>query len=651
MEIYELINFANAHPDNFSITLKRKHPGVYNLINKMYAFDTFAQKLYHYVNVDVHNKCEICNNVCKFDGYHVGYRKRCSYRCMADAKKIIAHETRSCVICNNSFVTYIKKEKTTCSPVCLLELNKSAPVESKRRASLKKSLMDKYGVDHPSKIPGFRDKYKKTKLERHGDENYVNPDKAKVTKKERYGDETYNNLDLNKKTKLERYNDQNYNNRQKFIKTNVERYGVEYPMQNEEIFKKSEQSLITNHGGIGYSSPSIAEKINKTNIEKYGYEIATKNKDVSDKLRRTWYNNVYDNLINSDRLENKILPLFSKEEYFGSKNAYPFKCLACNTDFIGKIEDGKIPRCTTCFPIIRYSSKAENEIVEYLINLGIKSEEIVLNDRKILGGKELDIYIPSRNVAIEYDGVIWHSEFIGEKSRSYHLNKTVECERLGIKLIHIFENEWISKQEIVKSRLKHILKYNYDSKVYAKKCDIRIVSSDEKREFLSTYHLQGDDRSSICVGAYYNNELVAVMTFGKLRVALGNKKTNEGEFEMYRFCVNRSIIGIASKLLSFFIKNYNPKKIITFADRRYSNISAFYSTIGFSFVSFTPPNYFYFSKNDPYTLYHRFNFRKDQLSKKLELFDPNLTEWDNMKNNGYDRIWDCGHIKYELVLS
>jgi hypothetical protein len=176
-----------------------------------------------------------------------------------------------------------------------------------------------------------------------------------------------------------------------------------------------------------------------------------------------------------------------------------------------------------------------------------------------------------------------------------------------------------------------------------------MISAKETNDFLNHTHLQGKDNSSIRIGAYYNDKLVSVMTFGKLRVALGNDKRLEGEYEMYRFSLGEDrIIGIGGKLLSYFIKKYNPLKIITYADRRYSSKNAFYNKIGFNLISNTSPNYWYF-KYGTKNIYHRFNFRKSELVKKLANFDSNLTEWQNMQLNGYDRVWDCGNYKYEWI--
>jgi len=135
------------------------------------------------------------------------------------------------------------------------------------------------------------------------------------------------------------------------------------------------------------------------------------------------------------------------------------------------------------------------------------------------------------------------------------------------------------------------------------------------------------------------------MTFGKRRISLGKKSSIKDEYELLRFATNTKIVGIASKLLNYFIKTYNPIKITTYADKRYS-IGNLYEKIKFMKKSDSSPNYWYFIDGGN-KIWHRFSFRKDQLYKKLPIFDQNLSEWENMKNNGYDRIWDCGNILYE----
>jgi hypothetical protein len=168
------------------------------------------------------------------------------------------------------------------------------------------------------------------------------------------------------------------------------------------------------------------------------------------------------------------------------------------------------------------------------------------------------------------------------------------------------------------------------------------------RDFLEANHIQGFVGSKVKIGLFYDNELVSLMTFGKKRVALGNKEQIEGEYEMLRFCnkLNTSVIGGASKLLSYFIKTYKPKSILSFANRRYSN-GGLYEKLGFKHIGNTQPNYWYFKIHE-YTLHYRFKFRKDVLVR--EGFDKNKTEHQIMAERGYFKIYDSGNMKFKLIL-
>ena len=340
-----------------------------------------------------------------------------------------------------------------------------------------------------------------------------------------------------------------------------------------------------------------------------------------------------------------VIPHFVISEYLGvKKHKYKFECTICHNIFYDDIDNSRFPRCLKCNPYQK--SNAENELFEYIKS--VYTGEIYQRDKKILNGKELDIYIPNKNIAIEFNWLLWHSELFGKKSKEYHLNKTLECEKLGIQLIHIFEDEWINKKEIIKAKLMYLLKLDIGKKIYARTCAIKEISSREKNNFLEKNHLQGADTSAIRLGLFFNGELVSVMTFGSLRRALGNILPLKDEYELIRFSSSKTINGAASKLLSHFIKNYKPTKIISYADRRWS-IGNLYEKLGFKKISNGLSNYWYIDTKQH--RFYRFGFRKNILHKKLKIFNSNLTEWENMQINGYDRIWDCGSLKYELVLN
>jgi len=285
------------------------------------------------------------------------------------------------------------------------------------------------------------------------------------------------------------------------------------------------------------------------------------------------------------------------------------------------------------------NTEPENELSSWLNGLELN---IIRNNRTILNGKELDIYIPSHNVAIEFDGLYWHSE--KKIKKDYHLNKTIECEKQNIHLIHVFEDEWSHKQDIVKSRLMNILGLT-PNKIYGRKCTIKEVSSKESKEFLNDNHIQGNVNSKVKLGLYYNDELVSLMTFGTLRKSMGGI-SKEGSYELLRFCnkLNTTIIGGANKLLKHFIKTHNPKEITSYADRRWSQ-GGLYNNLGFTHIHDSKPNYWYIiGLNREY----RFKYRKDVLVK--EGYDPSKTEHEIMLERGIYRIYDCGNKKYLLNL-
>jgi len=232
------------------------------------------------------------------------------------------------------------------------------------------------------------------------------------------------------------------------------------------------------------------------------------------------------------------------------------------------------------------------------------------------------------------------------KEKKYHLNKTEECEKHGIQLVHIWEDNWNNKQDVVKSMILNKL-YKTPNKIYARKTEVKEITDNKLiREFLDKNHLQGFIGSKVKLGLFLDNELVSLMTFGKRRVVMGKKSTNDGEYELLRFCnkLNINIIGGASKLFKHFIRNYKPKEITTYADRSHSN-GNLYEVLGFDFVGETQPNYYYVIDG---IRKHRFNFRKDVLIKQG--FDPNKTEHQIMIDRKIYKIFDSGNLKFNKTL-
>jgi hypothetical protein len=355
----------------------------------------------------------------------------------------------------------------------------------------------------------------------------------------------------------------------------------------------------------------------KCGYEKVSHSLSLDLEDIITKANEV-HNNKYEYVISNNGTKNKINIVCPIHGIFKQRlGNHLYRLSEC-------------PKCANIF------SKFEESIYNFLTENNIKC---IRNDKSILNGLELDLLIPSHNIAIECNGLYWHSESF--KDKNYHLNKTIECEKKGIRLIHIFEDEWSFKQNIVKSRLLNILGLT-SNKIYARKCDLREVDPKECINFLDSNHIQGKCSSSIKIGLYFNNELVSLMTFGKSRHFIGNGKA---DFELLRFCnkLNTNVIGGASKLLKYFIKHYNPKEIISYADKRWSD-GHLYEVLGFNHTHDSPPNYYYIIGQERK---HRFNFRKSILIKKYGC-PENLSEKKFCFSQNWKRIYDCGCMTYKL---
>jgi len=300
---------------------------------------------------------------------------------------------------------------------------------------------------------------------------------------------------------------------------------------------------------------------------------------------------------------------------------------------------------------ISKTSKAENEIKKFLIDNNIS---IIQSSRKTLNGLEIDLFSPVLKIGIEYNGNLYHTELYGKKKYDYHLNKTKIAMENDVHLYHIHEDEWELHEDIIKNKLLHIFKKNMNTVIHARKCELKPVSSYEKKNFLNDNHIQGDDKSTIFIGAYYGDVLYALMAFNNNRYMNKDNFHNDSTYELTRFAIKSgfNISGIASRLLKYFINNYSPTKIISFADRRWtpSQHNNLYTNLGFTCTEILKPDYSYYKRSlHRSNRLHKFGFGKTSLKRRFpEIYDNNKTEWEMMQELGYDRIWDCGKFKYVL---
>jgi hypothetical protein len=293
-------------------------------------------------------------------------------------------------------------------------------------------------------------------------------------------------------------------------------------------------------------------------------------------------------------------------------------------NFKSRLENN-IPLCTICFPINELISIKEKEIFDFIES--IYDGELISSFRDKF---EIDIYLPEFKIGFEFNGIYWHSDKF--KDKNYHINKLNYFKEKGIRIINIWENDWTNRKEIIKSQISNII--GKSKKIPARKCEVKEIKDIKSiRDFLDKNHIQGFVKSNIKLGLYYRNELVSIMLFDHFE---GRKKMSNDEWNLSRFCnkVNYSVVGGASKLLSFFIKEFKPTRIISYADKDWSEGDLYYK-LEFEKIHETEPDYKYLFQNE---LIHKSRFRKSITGVSESSLQIN-------------KVWNCGKIKFEKNLT
>ncbi len=491
----------------------------------------------------------------------------------------------------------------------------------------------RYGGNSPTSSPEIIKKIKKTNLERYGVDCTLHSEQSKIAVKktwnDRYGtDSPLKNDAIRKKiskTNIERYGTEiplkNAEVYETLKKTNMERYGVDNLFKSEDIQKSISKKMFDKWGMHYTQTEDFKNKSKKTNTERYGAENYANSLDYL-KMLLAKKKHKYDNILFLD---------YSREE-----KKYSILCKECNekfninSDLLASRIANESSVCLKCNPIgDKYVSNAENMISEFLEE---KNVQLIRTDMKSISPYHLDIVIEKNKMAIEFNGIYWHSDKF--KDKYYHINKYNKCSDADLSLIQIWEDDWNNKRDIVKSILLNKIGMS-DQKVYARKCHIKEVHHKEKDSFLEENHIQGKTTSSINLGLYHNNSLISLMTFGKRRT------NGKSEFELIRFCnkLNTVVVGAASRLFNFFVKNYEFDKIISYSDNSYSN-GDIYKKLNFHY-SGTSINYYWC---DGKNKYHRFNFNKKRLV--AQGFDASKTEDQIMRERGFSKIWGAGNKKW-----
>jgi len=413
----------------------------------------------------------------------------------------------------------------------------------------------------------------------------------------------------------------NIEKKNKIIKTSMEKYGVPVPSMSEQSKSKLIETNIKKYGVRSTAQlPEIKEKAKKTCLKKYNY-ISSSTGKINNLDKYNDSNFIIENFLD----ENKHFKLKEFMDYFNCGQVAAHNTLKrLNINYVKNAN----------------YSQTEKEIVNYIKE--IYDGKIIENDRKTIKPKELDILIPKKNLAIEYNGLFWHSL---EADKDRHLKKTEACESKNINLLHIFENEWINPR--IKEIWKSVISYKLGvikEKYFARKLEIKEITSKKTNDFFNENHLQGSCSSKINLGLYHDQELISCMAFAKPRF---NKNY---EYELIRFASKKftACVGCAQRLFKYFLKKFQPKSVISYANRRWaSSLNNLYKSIGFRYLRTTQPNFYYFKMSDPeLKLYHRVKFQKHKL-KKFPNYDSSKTAELIMIEAGYRRIYDSGNLVYE----
>jgi hypothetical protein len=409
--------------------------------------------------------------------------------------------------------------------------------------------------------------------------------------------------------------------RKKQLKSFHEKWGYEYdsPMQVPEINQRQKQTVYNEHGVYNVSQiPGVQDKVLATNKEKFGDIHAMRLKEYQDKAKETNKRKIKREYATQKDIPFEVLEKLQNVEYL---------ILEHHTNKLTLAEiSNKLNVCTkTITNYFRlhnievktyFQSVAEKQIEAWLIEQNVN---YVSRTKKIIKG-ELDFYLPDHNIAIEYNGLYWHSD-ANQKNNMYHHNKWKQCNDKDICLISIFENEWVEKKDIVLNELSKILdlnNYHNDNSLHANQCYIVDISQEEKSEFFEKYHILGDVSSILNIGLKYENELVACMSFNK----------ENDEWILARYSANKQITNGFGHLLNYFEETHEYSKITTYTDLRWESNNDLLNQ-GFKIDTEIMPNW-YWTKYQ--YLYSKYDF--DSISD------------DEMRSQGYNKIYDCGYQKF-----
>lgn len=444
-EIEEELAAWKGRPEDFAGAVRRNRPDLYvEILRLTEGLDKFRPKplrsgkrlnvsFFERIHCVRHGlkdrpRCRTCgvNYVCEFDRAKDEYKKWCCPKCQASDPECV------------------KKSKKT----RLLKYG-DENFNNIERSRLTR-FMENYGGWHAE---DFDDKVKKSKAERHGDPNWNNPEKHGKTVAEivendpgywKRRDEkirigkmrnghgpTWNNREKFRRTLAEFSDEKRKSIVEKRRGTCLERYGVDHVQKDPDIHRKTEKTCMSKYGHMPFQTEDGFRKL------------------VEGRRAASW------KIIQSFT---DFEPAFTEEEFTRNrdpKRYWTWKCLKCGNVFRSRYR-GRILICRKCVPPkTDFKSREETYFREFLMSVG-ENHDFIFNDRTAIWPMELDAVDRMTNTAFEFDGLYWHSEK-QKRDPAYHLAKTEKCEKNGIRLVHVFEDEWLHRRTAVENTVRNML--------------------------------------------------------------------------------------------------------------------------------------------------------------------------------------------------
>lgn len=552
-----------------------------------------------------------------------------------------------CSWCNQNDCNWLRdshKYSLTCSKSCKAKLNRNNPDVSEKRIA---TNMKRYGGNSPASSNIVRDKMNET-LHKHYEQGMLSPEivnARRSTNLSKYGvDNPAKHQVIKDKvisTNLLLYGQQHFNMVQshKIIAKQefVNKFGVDNPMKLDQIKQKCNDTMLSRYGVVRpLQNPAIVKKAKETFFAKYGANSIWDVPEIRAKVISTHHLR-YNRVSNSQShiSEDSLNKLDNKDWMIQHHITQRLTLTQIAADLSVNVTTVANYMAKHCINTQLYGGSAgERELVEFIQSVGILGE-MQTNSRTIIPPFELDVYLPAYKIAIEYCGLYWHSDAHERITPMYHKHKHDLCKAVGIRLITIYEDEWIGKRQLVQKKLLHLLKLDNSAKIHARGCSVVQLSSKEKDTFFAATHIQGAGPGSITYALRYEGDYVAAITF----INKGN-----GKYVLNRYSTNSIVQGGFTKLLQHFKRHNDWSVIETFADLRWSD-GALYSNNGFKHVYTLLPDYYWILNG---SRYHKFNWRHSNKLKSLPRYDSALSESANMRNHNAYKIYNCGLMKFEM---